>query len=145
MNAETLSRWLQGNQEAIDFISIILQVVEIWDDLIDKDKDVDDDNINGIFYAALVSLPRLSFYRQNFDTLSPIIESAIFDWRTANSLEKKKDHQSLVTAYTLRCSGLSLIVISARIIGGHDWAMKVSNELRNSGDAWEQYRLKHGV
>lgn len=139
-----LPRWLKDDAEAISFILTIHQIIELWDDLIDEEN-VTDELVNAAFYAALITLPRNAFYQRNFVLLNPLVESAIFDWWTANTFEQKQDTESLRTSYILRCAGLSLTVMSARIVGGVQWALTVNNELRSLGDTWAEYAAKHKV
>ena len=141
---ERLCDWLKGHQSAMAFIILIHEIAEIWDDLIDEEC-VDSCRTNRAFAAALVDLPRNAFYRENFGTLSPLVEMAILDWLTANELEKSKDREKLRSAYVLRCGAMGLIVMSARIIGGSAWANNVNTEMRCLGDSWINYAQKHGV
>ena len=137
-----LPAWLKGHTAAIDFVLTLHEIVETWDDLIDEDS-VTDKAVNAAMYAALVTLPRNLFYREHFTLLSPVIEAAVFDWLTANEFEGRREH--LHTSYILRCAGLAVTVMCARIIGGPDWAIEVNNELRTMGDTWTEYAAKHGV
>lgn len=142
-----IEKWLLGHTDAVNFIKTIFAIVETWDDLIDKDQAIDDGAINLAFRQALVDLPRNPFYREHFDRLSPLVESAIYDWLTANELEKQK--AELQTAFGLRCTGQSLIVMSAAIIAGAEHAAQVNDEVRRTGETWKQYILnmgqKHGL
>ena len=140
---DIIAKATKGNENAADFLLAIHQVADLWDDLIDKDKPVAADSINRAFYNALVAIPRNPFYGANFAALSPLIESAIIDWHTANAFEASK--QNLQTAYGLRCSGQSLCIMTARIIGGSNFAETIALELRSAGDTWAEYAAKHGV
>lgn len=136
-----LHRLLKDNADAIDMVSYLLEITHIWDDLIDKDKPVTDGKINQAFIAALIELPRNSFWREHHDQLSIVLEHAIIDWATANTFEKE---QRLVPAYILRCSVASVIIHAARIIAGGHWALTVSEELRREiFDDFEQYEKEH--
>lgn len=116
--------------------------MELWDDLIDKDP-ASDERVNNAFYLALVTLPRNPFYRENFALLNPLMESAVFDWWTANEYETEKKH--LHTAYMLKTGIHTIITMSARIIGGAEWAKQVNSDMRSLGETWEQYSKEFGV
>lgn len=141
--ADVLPRMMNGNQHAIAFNNALYAIVELWDDLIDKDPTTPAD-INGAFYAALITLPRNPFYQQHFATLNPVLEAAILDWFTANELEKQGG-EHLRTSYILRCGIHAVTTMCARIIGGVDWANKVNLELRTIGDSWAEYSSEFGV
>ncbi len=142
---ETISYAVKGNAEAEQFLLGVHRVVELWDDLIDKDKPASDADINAAFYHALIVLPRNPFYQANFALLNSIFESAILDWHTANALETKKDEQSLRISHVLRCSIQNLTIMAARIVGGVDWAIKISLAICSAGTDWPDYAAKHGV
>lgn len=139
-----LSKWLRDEPHAVSFILDLHRVIELWDDLVDGDKTPGRESVHSAFYAALVTLPRNLFYRQNFVQLSPLVESAIFDWLTANNLEAMGG-EHLQSSYILRCSMLTVTVMAAKILGGAAWAVEVNNELRTLGDTFAEYAAKHGV
>lgn len=141
---EHLGQWLRGNTDAIDLVLAVHDVVEVWDDLIDKDAEIRPEAINAVFYAALVTIPRNRFYKQHFDLLNPIIEAAILDWHTANALETRKTNDDLRNAYVLKCTGQLLTVLCARIIGGVNWARSVNLKIRSLGETWAEYSAEFG-
>lgn len=143
--ADRISEWLKGHRDAIEFVLTAHEIAELWDDLIDRDKPVEDISINVAFYKALVALPRNRFYQENFTLLNPVLESSILDWLTANQFEKSKEAEKLRHAWGLRFSPFALTVMSARIIGGFEWAQKVNAEFRALGEPWERYAKEHGV
>lgn len=134
---ELVAKWLKGHREAIALVLMVHDIVEIWDDLIDQDKPISPDDINRVFRTALIELPRNRFYQDHFAELNTLIESAIFDWHTANQFEKNREH--LETAFGLRCTIQSVTVICARIVGGNVWAQGVSNEIRSVGESYAEY------
>ena len=145
MTHPLFTKWLCGNAEAVDFILRIHRIVELWDDLLDKDKPVSDAEINGAFISALVALPRNQFYMRNFAVLSPILESAIDSWHVSNALEKLGGKDPLTTAFILRCSFFALTIAAAKIIGGPKWAQTVGTEIYQAGDDnFDSYCAEHG-
>jgi hypothetical protein len=136
-NLEKLREWLKGDEDAVSLNAAVHQVVEVWDDLIDRDGPVVAEAINNAFYLLFVTIPRNAFYQQHFSVLNPLIESAILDWHAANEFERRR-HQ-LETAFGLRCAGQALTVMCARIIGGVEWARSVNVQLRSSGETYAEY------
>jgi hypothetical protein len=135
---EKIARWLKGDAAAIEFITGVHAIAEVWDDLIDGDQPSPAD-INTAFVQALIVLPRNVFYQRNFALLNPVMEAAILDWLTANALEAKGEREGLRTAFVLRCSAMTLTAMAARIIGGWAWAKQVNSEMRSQGDTWADY------
>jgi len=142
---DDLDAFLKGHREAIAFVRVAFDVFETWDDLFDKDRECTPNEINAAFYAALVTLPRNRFYAENFALLNPLVETAILDWYAANSYEAAKTLEGLRQAYVLKSTAQQLIVMSARIVGGHEWAAEVNAKLRLMGETWDEYAAEFGV
>lgn len=111
---------------ALEFVGLIFDVFEVWDDLIDKDKSVSDELISDAFKKAVMYLPLNPFYMQNFASLYPHVVATITAWETANALHKNKDTESLAHAYTLRKLMINLVVECVRLLEGNTAALKAS-------------------
>ncbi len=132
-------RWMRGNQAAVDFLRLAFQAAHLWDDLVDRDQALDDDDINEGMFAALVLLPRNSFYRANFETLNSILANASTNWRVATALERAQGVASKRIAYVLRSAYADLVTHSALLLGGPIWARDVGVELRGLTEPWGEY------
>lgn len=145
MNAQKnmLREVLNCHADAITFIEDLSTVSQVWDDLIDCKQPTRQD-INAAFICALSYIPRNKFYLNNINTLQPFIEQVICDWLTANDFEKGDVTQKSV-AYTLRDSLASVVVQCASILGGIDWAIKVSPIIRSfyHDEPIENYLREH--
>jgi hypothetical protein len=118
------------DRSAVEFVCLVAGILHLWDDLIDKDKDVGDDTVSTAFRDALITLPRNVFYAQNFMTLNPILANSITNWHIATQMERGsvgKEHQ---IAYILRSSAVDLITASATILGGIDHGIRVGYDIR---------------
>lgn len=131
-----ISGWMQGNLAAVEFCLQFFFVCHLWDDLIDKDVEREDAAINSAFWMAMVEIPSNPFYQRHIHTLQPIIANAIMEWHAANELQSSDlpdmEHHRHI-AYTLRLSILSVITTCARIVGGYEWALNVTPEIRLYG------------
>jgi hypothetical protein len=56
---ETIGKleWFGGNQDALNMYRMFIDMIHVWDDLVDKDKPVPEGAINHAFAIALVFLP----------------------------------------------------------------------------------------
>lgn len=131
---------LRGNQDAITYCMYIYEIAHLWDDLIDKDKDITDEAVNTAFIRALIDIPYNNFYRQNMDYLLPLQHNAILQWLDANKMEKM-DLNSKCKAYMLKASFLQIVNCCAALIGGHEWAIQIGVDLRNAlyGETLEEF------
>ncbi|MCP2517395.1 hypothetical protein M5J07_20820 [Achromobacter mucicolens] len=132
-------RWMRGNQAAVDFLRVAFQVAHLWDDLVDRDRVLADDEINEGMFAALVLLPRNTFYRTHFDTLNSILTNASTNWRIATELERVEGTAPKRIAYVMRSAYVDLVTHSALLLGGPIWARDVGVELRQMTEPWGEY------
>lgn len=129
-NWAIVARCLKGHQDALDLCQHLNHVVNIWDDLIDRDKPVTPDKISSAFQSALVHIPRNPFYQAYFRELQPLIEVCIANWLAANTFERTSSEELRARAHTLRFGGVDVMVMCARLIGGMEWANECAAELR---------------
>ncbi len=120
---------LKGDYLAVAFCESVFRVSQILDDLVDRDKPVDNNTIIEAFWRTLIELPNNEFYRRNFDTLNPILRTMLVDWLDANTLEVGNDHEKSI-AFVLRDSIGSIAVHAAYLVGGYSWGRQVSADIR---------------
>lgn len=132
---EVTIRWMKGDKSAADYIELVCNIAHVWDDLIDKDKEVSEDDIGKVFFEALISLPRNVFYRKHFDHLNSVLMNAMSNWQVATKLEREGGPYETSIAFILRSSYVDLITQAALLLGGQKWACQVGEEAR---------RLTHG-
>lgn len=130
-----------GDDSAARLLDMIVSVLHVWDDLIDHDHDIDDDDVNAAFTAALVHIPNNRFYRDHFDKLNPLLMSAINNWHVANLLEKTDDEEELRIAFISRSSYIDLITQVAYICGGNEAVVRFGPAIRKfaHSEGWEGY------
>ena len=124
-----LDVFLKGNIEAIKFCHDLVAMIHIWDDLVDKDKEITDDDINNAFRVALVDIPLNPFYNRYREHLIPLIMNCILQWEDSNKMEKG-ELQDKHQAFILKASVLQIISYCAFIIGGIEWSRKVGVDIR---------------
>lgn len=139
-----LAECLKGNQAAMHFVQRLFDVFHFWDDLIDRDKAISDEEINRHFYAALVELPLNRFYRAHLDTLLPLVVVAIHNWRVATDLERGSpaSEHDLQVAFVLRSSYVDILVMCCNVIGGPEWAQMWAPRIRSiaHGEGFQQFK-----
>jgi hypothetical protein len=137
---------LRGNIDAENFIQTLGNIAHVWDDLIDKDRTPTDEEINHCFWQALVELPRNRFYQAHFQELQPLVCIAIQNWMAANTLEKEKRSGDLEIAFIIRSSYINIVIHSALLLGGYEWAKAVTPDLRRfwHDEGFQQYVTNTG-
>lgn len=121
----------KGNQAAADYVLMVAQVADVWDNLIDKDVKPSDEAINQAFWNLAIMIPRNPFYRANSGDLLPVMATGISNWLVANQLEKRMpDSRSIEIAHVIRYSIADVALLVAALVGGRKWVEEVGAELR---------------
>lgn len=118
-----------GDTSAVEFVSALANVMHFWDDLIDKDKVLRDEDINRAMELALLTLPTNQFYQQHFWVLHPILRNAITNWHIATRIERSNDESTYPIAFILRSAAVDIITACATIIGGREHGIRVGHEV----------------
>jgi hypothetical protein len=118
------------------------EAIHFYDDLIDKDKDLSDEDIHAAMWKIFISLPANRFYTDNISVFQPIMVNSLINWKCANSLEADGDDYSLSIAYILRSSYVDLVTMTALLVGGREWADQVALQVRKQvhGETYQGYK-----
>ena len=115
-----------GNLAASRLCDDLITIVDIWDNLIDKDVPVSDDEINKMMHLALVDIPQNPFYIAYHSKLVPIISAGIMAWLASNQFEATADEELWSLSHGYRHWLSMVFVACAEIIGGYDHARKIA-------------------
>jgi hypothetical protein len=124
------NEFLLGNAEAIQFVVRVFRALHVWDDLIDRDKALTDDEINSVFWDLLVVLPTDPFYVRNIALLNSTLVNAIINWHIANKLEREGDEKDKSVAFILRGAYIDILSAAAFVVGGMQWVQEVGPAIR---------------
>jgi len=122
--------FLLNNVEAIQFVVRVFRALHVWDDLIDRDKALTDDEINSVFWDLLVVLPTDPFYVRNIALLNSTLVNAIINWHIANKLEREGDEKDKSVAFVLRGAYIDILSAAAFVVGGMQWVQEVGPAIR---------------
>lgn len=136
-----LREWV-GDEHAVDFLLAYGDACELFDDLIDRDKPVEDDHVVRVMFSLLTELPLNPFFDRYKLSLIPALVIGMNAWLDANRLESG-DSNDQAFAYVLRdvyCEVVSLVVYLTR---GRDYMREYSLEIRRfftRHETLDQYR-----
>jgi len=123
--------FLKDDEEAVNFVVRIFRALHVWDDLIDKDKPIADDEIHSVFWDLLIGLPTDRFYQTNLSLLSATLVNSVVNWHIANKLERDGDEKDKSIAFILRGAYIDVLSTSALIVGGLEWVQEIGPDIRN--------------
>lgn len=125
---EKLREWV-GDPQAIAFFNAFGDACELFDDVIDKDKPIEDAHAIRVLFSLLTELPLNPFFEQWKRQLIPIIVTGINAWLDANDLEKGSENDK-VFSYVLRDWYVELLSFVIYVTKGRDYMRSKSLEIR---------------
>jgi hypothetical protein len=121
--------WFGGNQDALNMYKAFINLAHVWDDLIDKDKEVTNEQVHTAFLTCLVYLPANPFYRSIQDQILPMWITVVSAYETANFFEKNKDEHGVEIAHTLRYAAGNIIAYAVHVCVGSEKAKDILPEV----------------
>lgn len=126
---EYLKYAFKGDMDAVGLVMSVVKIADVWDNLIDGDKEVDKKAINDAFWLACIDIPRNPIFRQYQLDITTLFSTGILNWHVANQLQQGDDHAKQI-AHVTRYSIADVSLYLAAAIGGPEWATHVGPELR---------------
>jgi hypothetical protein len=126
---EKLREWVT-DPYAISFILALSDACELFDDLIDKDKPIEDAHVVRVLFSLLTELPVNPFFDCYKHQLIPILVTGINAWLDANKLEQGAANDK-VFAYVLRDWYMEFVSYVIYLLKGRDYMRQVSMDVRN--------------
>jgi hypothetical protein len=138
-----LHEWIQ-DPYAVRFIIDFGDTCELFDDMIDRDKPIEDDHIVRVLFKVLTEIPLNPFFDRFKSQLIPIIITGINAWLDSNTLENGSDNDK-VFAYVLRDWYMEFVAYVVYLTRGRDYMRDTSMEIRQfftHHETLEEYKEK---
>jgi hypothetical protein len=110
--------------EALEFLTLVLNAIEVWDDIVDKDNRISVDDIHNVFTQLLVKLPANEFYQRNYAALAGMVIVCTSAWHTSNVIDETAEGKA--HGYTLRKEFINLVVLCVALTSSVADARKAS-------------------
>lgn len=145
MNNYGKLEWFGGNQDALTMYRMIVELAHVWDDLVDKDKDVSEVEVNNAFLMCLVYLPLNPFYQVIQRDILPMWITVVSAYQTANKFEREKDERGLEAAHVLRYAAGNIIAYAIHVCVGAQKAAEYVPEMWKDvvNESFAEYREEH--
>jgi len=145
MNTCGKLEWFGGNQDALNMYRMFVDLSHLWDDLVDKDKEATEDDINNAFLICLVYLPANPFYRSIQDQILPMWLTVVSAYQTANKFQKDKDPHGIEIAHSLRYAAGNIMAYAVHVCIGPERAKEVLPDMWKSvfHERFDDYRKEH--
>jgi hypothetical protein len=137
--------WFGGNQDALNMYRMLVALTHTWDDLVDKDKDVKEEDISNAFMIALVYLPANPFYQKIQQQILPLWLMAMSAYNVANAFEKSKDEHGIEIAHNLRYATGHIVAFMVEACLSKNEAKKILPEVWKDivFERFDDYRKEH--
>jgi hypothetical protein len=145
MNTEGKLEWFGGNQAALDVFRMFVDLSHVWDDLVDKDKEATEDDINNAFLICLVYLPANPFYRSIQEQIMPMWLTVASAYQTANKFERDKDAHGIEIAHGLRYAAGNIVAYMMYVCVGAEKAKDFLPDMWKNVffERFDEYRKEH--
>jgi hypothetical protein len=138
-------KWFGGNKDALDMLNMFVFIAHMWDDLVDKDKEVTEDQINKAFSMCLIYLPMNNFYRQIQYQIIPMWITVVSGFETANHFEREKDEHGIEISHSLRYAMGNILAYSIFVCVGSEKAKEYLPDMWKAVffERFDEYRKEH--
>lgn len=145
MNDVGKLEWFGGNQDALNMYRMFVSVAHVWDDLVDKDKEVSEDAINNTFLTCLAYLPANPFYQTIQTQVLPMWLTVVSAYQVANHFEREKDPHGIEIAHSLRYAVGNIVAYAVHVCVGAEQAKQVLPEVWKAifFERFDEYRKEH--
>ena len=145
MNTEGKLEWFGGNQDALNVYRMFVDLAHLWDDLVDKDKEATEDDINNAFLICLVYLPANPFYRSIQEQILPMWLTVVSAYQTANKFERDKDVHGIEIAHGLRYAAGNIVAYMVYVCVGPEKAKEFLPDMWKNifFERYDDYRKEH--
>jgi hypothetical protein len=120
-----------NDMHAYSWLQSIMDIVEVWDDLIDGDKLVSHKDIHQTFINLMFFIPQNPFFERHKTYLLPIILTCVNAWMDANELAKSENRRDKQAAWWLKQMGVELYGTVAFLTGGYNHMRDISLKARS--------------
>jgi hypothetical protein len=144
-NKEGKLEWFGGNQDALNMYRMFVDLAHTWDDLVDKDKEASEFEINNAFLICLVYLQANPFYKSIQEQVMPMWLTVVSAYETANKFERDKDVHGIEIAHNLRYASGHIVAYAVHVCVGPEKAREFLPEVWKGVvfERFEEYRKEH--
>lgn len=86
--AEHLIKTLNLPQSAAEWLMMLWNAIQVFDDVADGDA-VERKDLDGVIWNTLVAMPQNQFFAANSAALLPLVSSMILKWQASDRMERE--------------------------------------------------------
>lgn len=113
-------------EEAVNWLIMLFDTIQVFDDFADGDK-VDRKDLNKLIHNTLVFMPINPFFRMYADTLWPVISNNILKWQASDAAERADKASAM--SFVWRAGFYDIILFVYSLCFGHEKATQMSDQI----------------
>lgn len=127
--------------DAHDWLIALWNVIQVFDDMADGDHP-DRDLLMAAICDALVLMPANPFFKENADTLLPLLAVAILKWKASDDVELQGSPTEM--SYVWRAGFYDIVLAVVQLVHGREVAMDVAQYvMKLYGESYADYHEEH--
>lgn len=132
-----------ADHNAISYVGAVSDAAELFDDVVDADKPLEEGHVERVLFSLLTQLPLNPFFDAYKHQLCPIMFTGVNAWLDSTKMEKGSDHEK-THAYVLRDWYMELLMYVIYLTRGREYMRSVSTEVRAffMAETLEEYKEK---
>jgi hypothetical protein len=135
---QNLEEHFQLPASAIDWLLMMFQVTQVFDDVADGDT-VSREELNKCIWNTLVAMPLNPFFTANSTTLLPVVALSILKWQGSDAVERAGQANEMSFAW--RATFYDLCMIAIQACHGVKMATELSGDvLKLYGETFSDYQ-----
>lgn len=139
---QNLQRVLALPASAIEWLMMLWQAIQVFDDVADGDP-VKRGDLNATIWNTLVAMNQNQFWQANSSVLAPVVGVMILKWQASDTAERegKADARS----YIWRAGYYDVVLMAVQLCHGADAATKVAHHVMAMyGEDFKDYMKEFG-
>lgn len=139
---ENLTKVFMLPQPAIEWLVMVFDAIQVFDDVADGDQ-VAREDINATIWNTLVGMHQNAFFIGNSTHLTPLLATMILKWQASDTAERNK--QADAKSYMWRAGYYDLVLMAVSLVHGAGFAtVNGHHVMALYGEKFEDYMKEFG-
>jgi len=139
---ENLQKVLLLPAPAVEWLMMLWQAIQVFDDVADGDK-VERSDLNATIWNTLVAMTQNQFWQTNSPVLAPIVGAMILKWQASDTAEREGNASA--RSYMWRAGYYDVVLMAVQLCHGVEAATKVAHHVMALyGEEFEDYMKEFG-
>ena len=139
---ENLNKVFMLPQSAIEWLMMVYDAIQVFDDVADGDA-VDRKDLNATIWNTLVGMHQNAFFNSNSTHLTPLLATMILKWQASDTAERNK--RADAKSFMWRAGYYDLILMVVSLVHGAGFATVHGHHVMALyGETFEDYMKEFG-